>query len=93
MLALDLDEDGLMDIIAGSLDSEGIQAWRNRGDRAGRLTEGFFHLTAFITGWPLRIWTLMMRMDICAASFGEGIKIWPGKEDAFKIVHQRRLSS
>ena len=28
-------------------------------------------------------------VDICAASFGEGIKIWPGRDKAFKIVRQQ----
>jgi len=27
--------------------------------------------------------------DVCAASFGEGIKIWPGKDGAFKIARQQ----
>jgi protein involved in polysaccharide export with SLBB domain len=30
-------------------------------------------------------------MDLCAASFGEGIKIWPGKEGAFKTVQQHQV--
>jgi len=87
--ALDLDEDGLMDIIAGSLDSEGIKAWRNNGKKGWQTYQGIFPSNGNYYGMALADLDADMRMDICATSFGEGIKIWSGKEDAFKIVHQQ----
>jgi len=27
--------------------------------------------------------------DICAANYGDGLKIWPGKENRFKIIPQQ----
>ena len=87
--ALDLDEDGLMDIIAGSLDSEGIKAWRNNGKKGWQTYQGIFPSNGNYYEMALADLDADMRMDICAASFGEGIKIWSGKEDAFKIVHQQ----
>ena len=90
-LAMDLDKDGWVDIVAGSLDSEGIQAWRNRGDGRWSRFDGLFPTTG--TFYEMTIGDLDgdNQMDLCAASFGEGIKIWPGKEEALKIVQQRQV--
>lgn len=91
VLAMDLDEDGLMDIVAGSLDSEGIKAWRNRGKGRWSRFEGLFPSTGSYYVMALDDLDDDARMDLCAASFGEGIKIWPGKEGAFKIVQQHQV--
>jgi protein involved in polysaccharide export with SLBB domain len=93
--ALDLDADGRMDIIAGSLDSEGIKAWRNNGKKGWETYEGIFPSNGIYYGMALADLDADARMDICAASFGEGIKIWSGKDDVFKIIHQQieRLKS
>ena len=91
VLAMDLDQDGLVDIVAGSLDSDGIQAWRNRGDgRWSRLT-GLFPSTGSFYEMAVDDLDGDDRLDLCAASFGEGLKIWPGKEGALKIVRQRQI--
>jgi len=91
VLAMDLDEDGLMDIVAGSLDSEGIKAWHNRGKGRWSKLEGLFPATGSYYELALDDLDNDHQMDLCAASFGEGIKIWPGKEGAFKMVQQYEL--
>ena len=91
VLAMDLDKDGLMDVVAGSLDSEGIQAWRNRGDGRWARFEGLFPSTGSFYKMAIDDLDADDQMDLCAASFGEGLKIWPGKEGAFKIVQQRQV--
>ena len=91
VLAMDLDQDGLMDIVAGSLDSEGIKAWHNRGKGRWSRFEGLFPSTGSYYAMALDDLDDDNQMDLCAASFGEGIKIWPGKEGAFKMVRQHQL--
>ena len=87
-LAMDLDQDGLMDIVAGSLDSDGIKAWRNRGGGRWSKLEDVFPAAGSYYEMAIDDLDGDNQMDLCAASFGEGIKIWPGKEGAFKIVQQ-----
>jgi len=93
--AFDLDQDGRMDIIAGSLDSEGIKAWRNNGKKGWETYEGIFPSNGNFYAMALADLDADERPDICAASYGEGIKIWSGKDEAFKIIHQQmeRLKS
>jgi protein involved in polysaccharide export with SLBB domain len=91
VLAVDLDEDGRVDIVAGSLDSDGIKAWRNRGEGSWSRFEDLFPSSGSYYEMVLDDLDGDDRMDICAASFGEGIKIWPGKEGNFKIVQQRQI--
>jgi len=79
VLALDMDGDGRLDILAGSIDDEGIKAWANRSagsweEIRGRFpSEGFYYdmTTGDINGDGIN--------DLCAASFGEGIKVWMGQ--------------
>ena len=91
VLAMDLDQDGLMDIVAGSLDSEGIKAWHNRGKGRWSRFEGLFPSAGSYYAMAIDDLDDDNQMDLCAASFGEGIKIWPGKEGAIKIVQQRQV--
>ena len=91
VLAMDLDQDGLVDIVAGSLDSEGIHAWRNQGKGRWSRFEGLFPSTGSFFEMVVDDLDADDQMDLCAASLGEGIKIWPGKEGAFKIVQQRQV--
>ncbi len=91
VLAVDLDEDGQVDIVAGSLDAEGIKAWRNRGKGHWSRFEEAFPSTGNYYEMVVGDLNADEHMDICAASFGEGIKIWPGKEGAFKIVQQHQV--
>jgi protein involved in polysaccharide export with SLBB domain len=91
VLAMDLDEDGLMDILAGSLDGEGIKAWRNRGKGRWARFEDVFPSAGSYYEMTIEDMDVDGRLDLCAASFGEGIKIWPGKEGAFKIVQRHQV--
>jgi protein involved in polysaccharide export with SLBB domain len=92
VLSMDLDQDGLMDIVAGSLDSEGIKAWRNRGKGRWARFEGLFPSSGSYFAMVINDLDGDQQMDLCAASFGEGIKIWPGKEEAFKMVQQHQIT-
>lgn len=87
VIALDLDKDGRDDIIAGSLDSQGIRAWRNLADKGWNTIDDVFPFTGNYYGMAFADLNKDERIDICAASFEEGIKIWPGKEGVFKIDH------
>jgi protein involved in polysaccharide export with SLBB domain len=91
VLALDLDQDGLMDIVAGSLDSDGIKAWRNRGGGRWSQLEKVFPVSGSYYEMAIDDLDGDDQMDLCAASFGEGIKIWPGKEGVLKIVQQHQI--
>jgi len=91
VLAIDLDQDGRDDILAGSLDSQGISAWRSRGNKGWKTIKGAFPSTGNYYGMAVGDLNSDDRLDICAASFGEGIKIWPGKDDGFNIVRQRQV--
>ena len=89
VLALDLDRDGREDILAGSLDSQGIKAWRNTGDKGWETIKDVFPSHGNYYGMAIADLDEDESTDICAASFGEGIKIWPGKDGPFKIDHQQ----
>jgi len=89
VLALDLDEDGRMDVIAGSLDGDGIKAWRNKGKHGWEPFDAMFPTSGTYYEMTAADLDNDARLNICAASFGEGIKIWPGKDKALKIVQQR----
>jgi len=91
-LAVDLDQDGLMDILAGSLELEGIRAWRNLGQGRWSRLEGVFPSSG--TYYQIAAGDLDAdgHMDVCAASVGEGIKIWPGGQETFKMVAQDRVA-
>jgi protein involved in polysaccharide export with SLBB domain len=90
-LAVDLDQDGRMDILAGSLESEGISAWRNLGQGRWSRFEGVFPSSGSYYQIAAGDLDADGRMDVCAASFGEGIKIWPGGQGAFKMVEQHQV--
>jgi protein involved in polysaccharide export with SLBB domain len=73
------------------LDGEGIKAWRNRGKGRWSRFEDVFPSSGSYYEMAIDDLDVDGRMDICAASFGEGIKIWPGDEGAFKIVQQHQV--
>ena len=94
-VALDLDQDGRDDILAGSLDSQGIKAWRNLGENSWEAVDDVFPSTGTYYGMAVADLNQDKCADICAASFGDGIKIWPGKAGALKIEQTKieRLQS
>jgi polysaccharide export outer membrane protein len=79
VLPFDFNADGRLDILASSANQMGIVGWQSRGENRWKLVTGqfpssgtFYEMTSAdlnSDGYP----------DICAASGGEGIKIWPGK--------------
>ena len=79
-LSVDLNGDGLMDLLAGSVNSKGIKAWKNSGADSWTPIQGRFPSKGIFYGMETADLDQDGLDDICAASFGEGIKIWLGKE-------------
>jgi protein involved in polysaccharide export with SLBB domain len=82
VLPVDFDGDGAVDILASSLNRKGIFAWRNAGKDRWRIVTDLFpsHGTYFnMTSADL---DGDASPEICAASDGEGIKIWPLQSEA-----------
>jgi len=86
VLAIDLDTDGRDDILASSLDSQGIMAWRNLGNKGWKLFKDAFPSNGIYYEMAVGDLDRDNIADICAANFGDGIKIWPGKNKRFKII-------
>jgi polysaccharide export outer membrane protein len=78
-LPVDLDGDGRIDILASSINQHGILAWRNIGKGQWEVFKGQFPSSGTYYEMVLADLNNDGGPDICAASFGEGIKIWPGK--------------
>ena len=78
-LPVDLDGDGRVDVLASSINQHGILAWRNKGKGKWEIFEGQFPSSGTYYEMALGDLDNDGHPDICAASSGEGIKIWPGK--------------
>ena len=89
VLAIDLDADGRDDILASSLDSQGIIAWRNLGNKDWTPFKDAFPSNGIYYEMAIADLDQDKITDICAANFGDGIKIWPGKDKRFKIIPQQ----
>ncbi|UCE52858.1 MAG: VCBS repeat-containing protein [Desulfobacterales bacterium] len=81
-LPVDLDGDGAVDLVASSINQRGILAWQNLGKNLWKLVEGQFPSTGTYYEMVLADLNNDGSPEICAASSGEGIKIWQGKPDA-----------
>ncbi|MGD9304953.1 MAG: FG-GAP-like repeat-containing protein [Desulfobacterales bacterium] len=79
VLPVDLDGDGRVDILASSMNQHGILAWRNKGKDKWEIFKGQFPSSGTYYEMVLADINNDGSPDICAASSGEGIKIWPGK--------------
>jgi polysaccharide export outer membrane protein len=89
VLSVDLDGDNQMDIVASSLDSLGLLAWVNKGGHGWKQFEGQFPFTGMYYGMSLADLNADGHLDICAASYGEGIQIWPGNTG--KAIKSRQM--
>ncbi len=82
VLPVDLDGDGAVDIVASSINRRGILAWQNRGKNRWKLVKGQFPSAGTYYEMVLADLNNDGYPEICAASSGEGIKIWQGNPDA-----------
>jgi len=80
VLGVDLDGDGRMDLLGSSIDSKGIKAWSNQGRNSWSSIKGRFPVTGSYYGMTIGDLNKDDLDDLVAASYGEGIKIWLGKE-------------
>ncbi|MBI9082874.1 MAG: VCBS repeat-containing protein [Desulfobacterales bacterium] len=80
VVAHDLDNDGDMDIMAGSMADQGLRAWENQGDGTWQLIPNRFP----DQGTYYEIVTADLNGDgfdeVLVAGFGNGIKVWHGKD-------------
>jgi len=79
VLPVDLDGDGRVDVLASSVNQHGILAWRNKGKDQWEIFKGQFPSSGTYYEMVLADINNDGSPDICAASSGDGIKIWPGK--------------
>jgi protein involved in polysaccharide export with SLBB domain len=79
VLPVDFDGDGAVDILASSLNQKGILAWRNAGRDRWRPVQDLFPATGTYFSLALSDLNGDGYQDVCAASAGEGIKVWPGQ--------------
>ncbi|MDX1708058.1 MAG: FG-GAP-like repeat-containing protein, partial [Desulfobacterales bacterium] len=75
VLPVDLDGDNFVDLVAGSLDSKGVIALRNRSNLGWELFNGKFPSEGTYYGMALADLDTDGHVEICAANFGEGIQI------------------
>ena len=88
-LAVDLDGDNVVDMVASSLDSMGILAFRNKNHSGWEPYEDVFPNAGIYYGMALADLNADGKLDICAASYGEGIQVWPGNTG--KAIVSREL--
>jgi protein involved in polysaccharide export with SLBB domain len=79
VLPVDVDGDGRIDIVAGSLDNRGLRAWLNRGEQGwAPLTETYPDIGTYY-GLVAADLDTDGRPDMVAAHFGEGVTLWSGR--------------
>jgi protein involved in polysaccharide export with SLBB domain/outer membrane lipoprotein SlyB len=78
-IPIDLNGDGTMDVVASSLDSKGIVVWMKGENHKWKKIEELFPSTGVYFGMAVADLNADGYQDLCAASHGEGIQIWPGK--------------
>jgi len=88
-LPVDLDGDNMLDIVASSLDSRGVMAWRNKGNNTWAKIEDRFPTNGKYYGMARADINADGNPDICAANYGEGIQIWAGK--AGEAIRARQM--
>ncbi len=86
VLPVDVNGDGLLDIVAGSLDHQGVVCWVKKGDSDWKHYSGAFPATGIYYGLAAADLDGDGRPEVCAANYGEGIKIWPGRAQKIQTV-------
>jgi protein involved in polysaccharide export with SLBB domain len=76
-----LDDNFVPDLVAGSLDGLGLKAWRRTGSGKWEPFQARFPQVGTYYGLAVADLNNDRRDDVCAASYGEGVKIWPGKPE------------
>jgi len=89
IIPIDLNGDGIMDVVASSLDSKGIVAWMKDENHKWKKIDKLFPSTGVYYGMAVSDLNADGYQDLCAASFGEGIQIWPGNEG--KAIKARQM--
>jgi len=79
VLPFDLNEDNQQDLVASSINSQGIRAWISSDGGKWSELEGQFPHKGTFYGMVLGDLNRDGQNDLFAASFGEGIKVWMGK--------------
>jgi protein involved in polysaccharide export with SLBB domain/outer membrane lipoprotein SlyB len=90
-MAVDLNGDSVMDVVASSLDSMGIRAFRNKNHSGWQPYKDLFPNTGIYYGLALADLNADGALDICAASYGEGIQIWPGNTGKAIIFREQGI--
>jgi protein involved in polysaccharide export with SLBB domain len=72
-LPVDLDGDGWVDLVAGSLDNQGVHAWFNRQGKGWAFQADAFPRSGNFYGLAAADWNADGRPEIAAANFGEGV--------------------
>ncbi len=78
-LPVDVDGDGRLDLVAGSLDNRGVRAWLNRGDAGWAPLTGVYPGIGSYYGLVAADLNADGHLDIGAAHFGEGVTLWAGR--------------
>jgi protein involved in polysaccharide export with SLBB domain len=77
--AADLDGDGRFDLVGTSLESKGIQAWKNLPTGGWSPIKAILPETGIFYEVAIADLNGDGREDLCATSFGEGVKGWLGR--------------
>jgi protein involved in polysaccharide export with SLBB domain len=76
VLPVDLNGDGWEDVVAGSLDYQGIYAWLNQAGKGWKPYAGSLPRTGNFYGLAAADLNADGRPDLCAANWGEGVVTW-----------------
>jgi protein involved in polysaccharide export with SLBB domain len=79
VITTDLESDGITDLLATSNVSGGIRAWKYIDQKSWQFIPGRFPALGTYYQMALADLNGDGSEDICAASFGEGVKFWHGK--------------